>query len=135
MLLNQETYRKKLQKSLRSLTLHNKKIDEVFDGIKLGIIAATRKLCSKRKQQKESKLKSGTRKLLKQRRKTDRDAPEYNDINKTIEKEIRKDLREYKTIKTLEENKNMKTLRLNQTRRTQKILKVKSKHGMIVPNK
>lgn len=76
-----------------------------------------------------SKLSSTTLKLLEEHRKTDRDSPTYWELNKTVKRAIRKDMREYNTQliqETIKDNMNMKVLRTKRSRERTFIYKIKN---------
>lgn len=136
--LNKETYQEELRKKLNPLALQDKNVDEITEKITNDIRVATKKICSKIRNQRETKLRPETVKAIEERRKTRRDTPEYNTINTTVKRKIRTDMRAYKTkqiLETIENNKNMRVLRSNRTRGKQKIMKIKDKQGNLVTNK
>lgn len=136
--LNKETYQNELTNRINPTALQEKDIDEIAENIKKGIHTATKKICSKIKNKIETKLKPETIKLIKTRRNTNRDDPEYKTINKIVKTEIRTDLRNHKTrqiLETIENNKNMKVLKFNRMRGKQEIMKIKNKHGRLIADK
>lgn len=59
---------------------------------------------------KQSKLKQGTREMMKERGTMNKNTPEFQELNKVIRKKVRQDVRNY-NIKVIEDIRNMKVIR------------------------
>lgn len=71
-------------------------IDELENKIRKDIQIVTKKVCA-RKTHKQGKLTAHTRDLTEKRRKPNKTSTEYKDLNTTIKKEVRRDIRSYNT--------------------------------------
>lgn len=127
-------YQEILNTKLTTASLRDMEIDTLSQKITESIRTATKQICMTTRQ-KMSKLKPDTMKLMEKRRNMNRESDEYNQLNKVISKEIRKDLRAHNTRliqNTIEDNKNMRVLRSKLSKGKVKICKMRNKHGIIV---
>lgn len=129
-------YQNELEKKLEPTeALNRMDIDELNKKITTDIHIATRKICMKTKNKKNSKIQPETLQLMEQRKKTSRDALNYRELNKRIHREVRKDIRVYntKTIKNvIEDNVNMEVLRSKLSSGKHIITKMKNQQGNII---
>lgn len=135
---NKDKYQEELARKLLSNSLEHKSIDELAEKITKDIQIATKKICSRVKNQIETRLRPQTKELMEERRRTERDHPDYRALNVSVKKNIRKDLREYRTkqiLETIENNKNMKVLKANKSIGRQKIMKMKNERGVLLSHK
>lgn len=133
-----DTFEKEITQKLNPYMLQNRSIDELTQKITKDIQTATKKICSKVKNKKEVKLGPETIKQIEKRRETEKDHPEYREINKLVKKNIRKDLRTYRTkkiLETIENNKNMKVLKTSRTSGRQRMTKIRDEHNNLVYHK
>lgn len=137
--LNKNEYENEIKKKMKPPeSLQEMNIDDIATSITDDIQAVTKKICSKIRNEKETRLSAETKQLIKERRETCRDSPNYNTINKKVKKKIRTDIRAYKTqqiIETIEANKNMRVLKSKLSNGKQDIVKLKDLHGNILTNK
>jgi len=93
-------------------------LNELSGKITSSVREAVKKVCSLGGEP-NTKLSPKTMKLIKERRTTNRDSPRYKELDKSVKRGIRKDLRAYntQTIKeVIEDNMNMKALRARRTK-------------------
>ncbi|KAL3277991.1 hypothetical protein HHI36_013333, partial [Cryptolaemus montrouzieri] len=86
-------------------------VHQINDHIKSTIRTTTKKVCSKIRKQKESKLSDDTIDKMQRRGTIEKGTEEHIAINKNMKKAIRKETRTYKTNQiqeALDENSNMK---------------------------
>lgn len=129
-------YQEELGKKLEPTeTLDKMDINELNRKITTDICIATKKICAKSKTEKNSKIQPDTLQLMEQRKRTPRDTPDYQELNKRIHKEIRKDIRTYNTRmieNAIEDNANMRVLRSKLSSGKHKITKMKNPQGNMV---
>ncbi|KAF2901773.1 hypothetical protein ILUMI_04417 [Ignelater luminosus] len=113
------------------------KIDTLENRIRTNIQTAAKKIYSRTNRQK-SRLSKATIELLERRRNTDRDSAEYSDLNQTMRKKIRGDIRKHNTEiinAIIEHNCNMKILKRERLTGNTRIHQIKNKDGEIVREK
>lgn len=138
LLTKQEQYQKELNKRLTPInTLESMELNNLAQKIKTDLTTATKKICTIAKK-KDPKISHNTMKLMQERRKLDKSTQEYKILNKTIKKEIRKDIRIHNTNvieKCIEDNANMNILKSKLTAGRTKIVKLKNAQGIIISDK
>lgn len=115
--------------NLRELSL-----DDLSTKITSSIQTAKKVVCYRNKN-KETKISKETNTLIELRRITDRDSPTYEELNKRVKKEIRKDLRRYNTRqieKLIGNNMNMKVLKSKGNRGKLLITKLRNGQGNLI---
>ncbi|XP_072398274.1 uncharacterized protein [Diabrotica undecimpunctata] len=117
--MNQEEYQSKLKKRLGPLPVFNTKDITGFTWKNNTFIGKT------------------TLDLMKVRRRTSKESPEYKAINNKVKKSIKSELRAYQTkqiLQTIENNKN-RVLKSNLTKGKSKITKITNQQGNTVMKK
>ncbi|XP_044760870.1 craniofacial development protein 2-like [Coccinella septempunctata] len=131
-----EEYQTELARRLGSVNTYDQMdINELNHKITNDIYSSVKKICSKPKKRSDPKLSPDTLRLMEQRRNTPRSTPDYNELNKRIHKEVRKDIRVYNTKiieATIENNANMRVLRSKLSPGSRKITKMNDQHGNVV---
>lgn len=135
---NKERYQNELNRKITTAErLNEMSIDDIEQKITNDIKTVTKKICAISKITR-TKIKQDTRDLMEKRRNMSKTSTEYVELNKSIRKKIRKDIRTHNTEKikaTIENDKNMKVLKsMNSIGRT-KIHKLKNKDGEIIQEK
>lgn len=134
-----EDYQNELERRLEPTeTLSRMDINELNRKITNDIHVATRKICMTPQKKKSPKLQPETLQLIEQRKRTSRDTLGYQELNKKIHKEVRKNIRSYNTKmieNAIEDNSNMRVLRAKLSTGKHEITKMKDQQGTIISDK
>ncbi|KAM0735271.1 LINE-1 retrotransposable element ORF2 protein [Formica fusca] len=101
------------------------------------IRTAVKQVCSLRPR-RNPRISPDTERLIEERSNTDRDSPRYRDLNKAVQKAIRRDHRAYNTQQINEaitDNVNMKVLRSNMSRGRLVIHRMRNEGGEVVTDR
>ncbi|CAG9760846.1 unnamed protein product [Ceutorhynchus assimilis] len=99
------------------------------------IMKSTRKTITKLKTTRNPKISPERQQLITERRKLEKGTPQYREMNKTVNKAIRKDTRIHSTNMIKEciaQNSNMKVLRKNRAKGRNKIYQLTDSEGNLV---
>ncbi|XP_044767130.1 uncharacterized protein LOC123323016 [Coccinella septempunctata] len=134
-----EDYQNELERRLEPTeTLSRMDINELNRKITNDIHVATRKICMTTQKKKSPKLQPETLQLIEQRKRTSRDTLGYQELNKKIHKEVRKNIRSYNTKmieNAIEDNSNMRVLRAKLSTGKHEITKMKDQQGTIISDR
>ncbi|CAG9764964.1 unnamed protein product [Ceutorhynchus assimilis] len=100
-------------------------LDDLVQHMTSQIMNSTRRTITKLKTTRNPKISPKTQQLMTERRKLERSTPQYREINKTVNKAIRKDTSRIHSTNMMKEciaqNSNMKVLRKNRAKNRTKI--------------
>ena len=132
---NKDQYQKELNSRLDTNQLPDMDINQLNEKITHSIQTSTKKICSKKRKTTNGKITPSTMHLIRERRTLKRETDEYREKNKQVKREIRRDLRRYRTktiLNTIEENASMKILKSKLSKGKQRMTKLKNKQNVEV---